>query len=402
VSFRSFAGILTICICSQMLFGAAKAAEEDDSDDSRQLILAHYMPWYEAKPVSPSWGWHWTMNAFDPDKEVNGRRQIASQFYPLIGPYDSGDPHVLECQLLQMKLAGIDGVIVDWYGLTKFRDYPILHRNTQRLVEQATRLGMKFAICYEDQTIPALVEAGQLSDDRHIEHAMGEIQWLAKNWYPLRGYVRLDGRPILLSFGHNGLTDEEWTRCLADLESPVAYFSEHYRRSAAIGAFDWPIPQEGLRGIERFRESSKEWPTSIPVAFPRFVDIYAEAKVHKSWGRIEDDDGKTFKRSMDAALSSRAGIIQIATWNDWGEGTVIEPSLEFGYRDLEVMQQLRRKFVDARFPATADDLRLPMKLLTLRRHSPEKAKQVGQIVDLIATGNLEEARSGLRAIDGDQ
>ena len=186
------------------------------------------------------------------------------------------------------------------------------------------------------------------------------------------------------------------------MESPVAYFSEHYRRSAAIGAFDWPIPQEGLRGIERFRESSKEWPTSIPVAFPRFVDIYAEAKVHKSWGRIEDDDGKTFKRSMDAALSSRAGIIQIATWNDWGEGTVIEPSLEFGYRDLEVMQQLRRKFVDARFPATADDLRLPMKLLTLRRHSPEKAKQVGQIVDLIATGNLEEARSGLRAIDGDQ
>jgi hypothetical protein len=25
------------------------------------------MPWYEAKPFSPDWGWHWTMNHFDPE-----------------------------------------------------------------------------------------------------------------------------------------------------------------------------------------------------------------------------------------------------------------------------------------------------------------------------------------------
>jgi len=26
-------------------------------------------------------------------------------------------------------------------------------------------------------------------------------------------------------------------------------------------------------------------------------------------------------------------MVQIATWNDWGEGTGIEPTAEFGYRD---------------------------------------------------------------------
>jgi len=78
---------------------AVATAEEAGGEPSRPMILAHYMPWYAAKPVSPTWGWHWTMNAFDPDKEVDGRRQIASRFYPMIGPYDSGDPHVLECQL---------------------------------------------------------------------------------------------------------------------------------------------------------------------------------------------------------------------------------------------------------------------------------------------------------------
>ena len=70
----------------------------------QRLILAHYMPWYVAKPTSQVWGWHWTMEHFDPDKVVDGKRQLASHFYPLIGPYDSGDKQVLEYQLLLMKL----------------------------------------------------------------------------------------------------------------------------------------------------------------------------------------------------------------------------------------------------------------------------------------------------------
>ena len=37
----------------------------------RKLILAHYMPWYETKAVSGQWGWHWTMNKFQPDKVTN-------------------------------------------------------------------------------------------------------------------------------------------------------------------------------------------------------------------------------------------------------------------------------------------------------------------------------------------
>ena len=61
----------------------------------RKLVLAHYMPWYESKAVSGQWGWHWTMNKFQPDKVVQGRRELASHYRPLIGAYDSNDPHAL-------------------------------------------------------------------------------------------------------------------------------------------------------------------------------------------------------------------------------------------------------------------------------------------------------------------
>jgi len=376
--------------------GGNRVQQPKDVEPSQRMMLAHYMPWFSAKPLSHSWGWHWTMNAFNPDKTVDGRRQIASHFYPLIGPYDSSDPHVLEFHLLLMKLSGIDGVIVAWYGLHEFRDYPMLHKNSQHLVKQVERLGMKFAICYEDQTIPTLVKARQLSADKRIAHAIGEVKWLAENWFSLKSYVRLDGRPVLLSFGQAGLTSKEWSQCLEGAKLPIAYISPHHRHISAWGAFDWPIPAKGLSAIKQFQESSRKWPQSISVAFPRFVDIYAEAKVHKGWGRIEDEQGKTFRTSITQAISSNSQLIQIATWNDWGEGSMIEPSREYGYRDLKVLQDIRRKHIDARFPATEADLKLPAQLLALRRKQLDKSKQLDGISELIATGKLIQARSELR------
>jgi hypothetical protein len=132
---------------------SAGPAEHTD----RPLVLVHYMPWFAAKPIAREWGWHWTMNAFDPEKLHDGKRSIASHYYPLIGPYDSGDPAVIEYHLLLIKLAGFDGLIVDWCGLSKRFDYPLLHRNTAALFLLAAKFGLKIAICYEDQTIPKLV-----------------------------------------------------------------------------------------------------------------------------------------------------------------------------------------------------------------------------------------------------
>src|SRR5208283_2317942 len=98
-------------------------------------VMVHYMPWFVSQPFSGSWGWHWTMNHFNPDDvdPKTGQQEIASQFYPLIGPYDSADPAVLEYHVLLMKLAGIDGVIVDWYGMDNFNDYGVNNSRTLAL-----------------------------------------------------------------------------------------------------------------------------------------------------------------------------------------------------------------------------------------------------------------------------
>src|ERR1700689_1899802 len=101
-----------------------------------KTVMVRYMPWFESQPFSGYWGWHWTMNYFNPNtiNPTNGEQEIASWYYPLIGPYDSADPAVLEYHVLLMKLAGVDGVIVDWYGMDNFNDYALINTRTLDLL----------------------------------------------------------------------------------------------------------------------------------------------------------------------------------------------------------------------------------------------------------------------------
>jgi hypothetical protein len=375
-------------------FGPARAA--DPGLPTR--VLAHYMPWFVARPSSPVWGWHWTMNAFDPETVQDGRRRIASHYYPLIGPYDSSDPIVVEYHLLSMKLAGFDGLIVDWYGTSDLYDYPIIHRNTSALFSVAARFGLSVAICYEDQSVSKLVEAGKLAGRDRVRHVKETLAWLRSNWFSEACYLRHEGRPVLLSFGSTGLTDEEWTTALPRGGDAPVYLSEHRRRAAAAGAFDWPKPADGLDGPARFDDASRGWPVRMPCAFPRFHDVYAEAKVHASYGRIADDDGRTFAATLRRAFESRAPFVQVATWNDWGEGTAVEPSLEYGSRDLETLQRLRRERIDPRFATDADALRLAHRLYLLRRRQSAR-RALDEAARLLAAGRLAPARAELDRIE---
>lgn len=288
---RAFTLGLLLCVT---LMPRPSEAQSRVPAPAKPLILAHYMPWFVAKPASDVWGWHWTMNHFNPDDIKNGKRSIASHYYPLIGPYDSGDPAVLESHLLLMKLAGIDGVIVDWYGRTDHYDYAILHRNTERLHGMTVKLGLKFAICYEDQTIPKLAEAGKLLQGDRVKHARSEIEWMKRAWFGGANYAKIGGKPLLLSFGFDGLTDQEWADVFRGMVRPPAYISEHRRRSAASGVFDWPVPKDYPGTLDRFYSQFAEFRLPIPVAFPRFHDIYAEAKVQPSHGPIPDESGRTW------------------------------------------------------------------------------------------------------------
>src|SRR5205807_732935 len=75
--------------------------------------------------------------------DANGHRQIASNYYPLIGPYASSDPNLIEYHLLLMKLSGIDGVLVDWYGTQGSNgDVGSLLTNSNAMINSTAGVGL--------------------------------------------------------------------------------------------------------------------------------------------------------------------------------------------------------------------------------------------------------------------
>jgi hypothetical protein len=74
-------------------------------------------------------------------------------------------------------------------------------------------------------------------------------------------------------------------------------------------------------------------------AFPRFHDFYAEGGWGQSYGHVDSNDGQTLRNTLAKALDRNAKHLQLVTWNDFGEGTMIEPTLEDQYLSLEIIQQ---------------------------------------------------------------
>ena len=379
----------------------------------RPQVMAHYMPWYSTKEVSGHWGWHWTMNKFDPEKKLpDGRREAASHDYPLIGLYDSGDPHALECQVQLMKLAGIDGVIVDWYGIRKHNDYAPVHANTQKLISVIKRAGLKFAICYEDQSIKHMVAGGALKKEDALSHGREVMRWMNENWFRDEAYLKVDGAPLLLVFGPQYFEEPaQWRELFSGLSlQPRLHVLPHLMKKAGTDRkYGWPPvhggkevkPRDWRASLDRLYSGGSVADSVVGVAFPGFRDIYAEAGLHDSYGHIAENNGATFRETFDRAMASGTKVVQIATWNDYGEGTVIEPTRRNEFRFLEdVQRRLRPVATDgSRFEAAT--LRLPVELYRLRKRLADEDSRTGTldgIAAMLFEGHVAPAASALKRL----
>ena len=335
-----------------LTFWAWLGAAEPPACAPRPMVLVHVMPWFESKAVSGRWGWHWTMEKTDPDKGA-----LASHDRPACGPYDSGDPAAIATQVALMKAAGIDGAIIDWNGPDGFDDYAMIHRNTALLIAELKKAGLKFALCVEDNPGHRFMKERKLTRTQATTKVAASFAWADAHWLNDPAYVRLGDRPTLFIFGPQYLDEAEWSAIRASLkQNPLVYALPHLsRRPGVDGAFAWVPVSEGKSVTseawtkelaELYVGEIKAGRPTVAVAFPGYRDFYAQAGAGKSYGSIDYRDGRTFADSFDQAMRSGAPIVQIATWNDYGEGTGIEPTAERGLRDLELLRKRLRPEAD--------------------------------------------------------
>lgn len=303
-------------------------------------IYMHYMPWFETKESSGDgqWGYHWKMANKNPDIITNGKREIASHYYPLIGPYHSGDKDVIENHLLLMKYAGIDGILIDWYGTFDVNDYRMVRENTEQLVAMLDKVGLEYAIVYEDRFLQNVVNAGKTPTV--ISAAKTDFAYLERYFFNMPNYIKINNKPLLLNFGPITLqTPEQWTNAFSNLTTKPTFLTLWHESSEAgsnaSGEYAW-VYQDNSHLSNFYTNNLPNLSVAMGSAYPGFKDFYAQGGGGDPIGwTIEHNNGATLDETLNLAKNANLNYLQLITWNDFGEGTMIEPTVEFQYSFIE-------------------------------------------------------------------
>ncbi|HSV12963.1 MAG TPA: hypothetical protein VLI90_01790 [Tepidisphaeraceae bacterium] len=343
--------------------------------------------------------------AFSGDLYVTGDiKDIASTYYPAIGPYDVTDPDVAEYHVLLAKAAGIDAFMAEY---TMGQEAQLLS-----LVQAARTYNFCIGVNWITQS--HLAENTWRDRDEAMAKAHELVRWMAKHVYEPCG-VRVDGRYLLMIF-------------LAHPREPAKPFDPFFspdevralKRTALEAGCDanflvlpWePLPESPApapaRPGERVWDGYFPWVLRLNEPVPadqrwthassragfieRMQTYYATSRRLRDEGRIgtyiggvcpgfDDhkgqawgeghrrhlprDAGQTLADSWKAMDEAGVDTGMIITWNDWAESSQIEPSLELGSNDLiECARQI------ARWKQTNSDPRLlamPLRLFTARK-----------------------------------
>jgi len=354
-------------------------------------IMVHYMPWFQTPDVTGYWGAHWTMANRNPNTILsNGRRDIASHYYPLVEPYDSNDPDYLEYALLCIKLTGIDGILIDYYGTWNYNDYPQLLEASNAVIAMCEKVGLEYGIVYEDRTVQSIVDQG-FSDK--ISLAKGDFQYMNDNYFKTDNYFKLDNKPVVLNFGPISIkSNDDWLNIFSSIDTqinffPLAYHPQYYDLTTSTsGVYAWVGE---IQDSSLYNYSSQFHYTGGGALF-EFNEFYVEGGWGAtSQGDISNRNGDLLRETLNRAKAASTDFIQLITWNDWGEGTAIEPSLDYEYQQLSIVQE----FLE--IENNVSDLELSVLLYKKRKEHKGKElenKKLDQIFYYLISLQTDKAR----------
>ncbi len=349
--------------------GIVDISHMDIVKENPKKVYVHYLPWFQSKDYDGYWGQHWTMTNQNPDiVDANGNSQIASYYYPSIGPYSSSDPDLHEYHFLTMKLAGVDGVIFDWYGSKDLHDYALIKQATETFIDTLEDLGLNFSIMYEDRV--AMQSAQMDLSPSVVAAAQADFSYINDTYFSSPEYIEYNGKKMLFVFGpHYINTENEWNQVFDVFpEENKPHYLTLWAASDRVGVnsageFLW-VDKDHLLAHEYYYDTYlPQNKITVGSSYPGFSSFYADGGWSdgiNEWS-IDTNEGNTFVETLNYTHHEQSDFIQIITWNDFGEGTMIEPTQEFGFTYLQILQE----YTGVSF--TPSDLQVALDLYNARK-----------------------------------
>ena len=266
-------------------------------------VAIFYYPWYGTPTTDGLWE-HWNQNTHRPPTD------LYSLFYPAGGPYSSSDPSVVDRQMTQIVQAGVDEVVVSWWGRGSTED-----QRLPLVVSVARRHGLTVGIHLEPYggRSPASVVAdlSYLASfgvrDVYVYHPRDST---AADWSAVRSYVpptmRLLAGTVKVGFAKAAAFDGVYT-------------------------YDFMTWSGG-----KFARLCAQAHALALLCAPSVGPGYDGRRAGEPPARRTRRNGATYDALWTAAIAARPDVISITSYNEWGEGTQIEPAEDrSGYRGYD-------------------------------------------------------------------
>lgn len=250
-------------------------------------------------------------------------------------PYDSRDPLVIARQIAAAKAMGIGGFVIDWYGppagLANDADRAFTDAATEAVFAEADAQGFWVALLYDEGTL-------RPAPGRQTEQAIADLQY-ASRYFGRKSYLRLAGRPAVFVFPYGDVEPGlDWGAIRSALVPMTLLDQDPNPDDPAHdahfdGFFAWVQPSAagwaddcsewGGAYLQWFYATmaSESYASKVAVggAWPGFDDSLAPWGLGRCMSRRGT---RVWNRTRQ--LGAGAGLMMIATWNDYQEGTDIE------------------------------------------------------------------------------
>ncbi|HEU5003014.1 MAG TPA: hypothetical protein VFW71_09575 [Actinomycetota bacterium] len=269
------------------------------------VVSVFYYGWYGTPSSTANGGWlHWDEGGHSPPTD------IGSTFYPTRGAYSSTDTAVIDAQMAEIAAAGINQIVFSWWGQGTYIDQAL----TATLPIAAAH-GIDVAIHLEPYVgrtassvtsdIPYLMAKGITEF-----YVYDTTQISANNWALIRAQY-----PAITLFATGGASAMK-----AGLLNPFA----------VAGGFD------GIYTYDPYNFSGSDFAHLCTQArangllcAPSVAPGYDATRATGDTRVRSRSNGATYDSMWSGAISAAPDLITITSYNEWHEGSQIEPAQPF-------------------------------------------------------------------------
>jgi glycoprotein endo-alpha-1,2-mannosidase len=316
-------------------------------------VLAFYYGWYGQHAVGEvdgAWG------AVDTNNHITER----TARYPVKGAYDSHDPAIIDWQIDQAKAHGITGFIISWWGIGAHEAWH--DQSLSLLMERAEKKHFKVSIYWEQAPGDG---QGQ------IDRAIGELSYVLQNYGKNNAFLKVSGKPVIFVYGRAmfQVPVASWPAIIERVRAHAGDFAlvaDGHQNSYAylldgIHSYDLSgLPDELSSSLQADKlDQLRAWiadyyKNGVGIARQRgriscvMVTPGGDArKAYKINNYTDRLDGQMYSVLWEEAIKANPDWVIITSWNEWPEGSEIEPSLELGDKYLQITAEYAKRFLNS-------------------------------------------------------